>query len=999
MKKNETGTVELKKHFSPQRFKLEHLLLFWCITILVPIATIFGLLNYSFHEAKEADKSLKITQLLDSLEILQRNCQPEAYFQHLINAAEKSAGLPERHSAFKLAENATNSLIAERLSKELPRLPGFSMILLISCENDLKNLRVTMEDQKIRSFTRPGNRAAAAVMGQLSKVLQPPGANFRIKQTLSEKMLKNFTESIFGSYFNPIAEDNDFSTGFIDRLGGIKLFTARRFIFDQHGKPLFGYLALFCETENLLKKSFNLAVKKAPAEFHYNLAMKKARPFHFVTETIDGRMQLIAPVSFSLLTSGKHVSQDLVSRLLNNGTISRKPALFPHFIISTPLQTKLQNNSFKQISFSIYMALCLSLLLFKSFHQQEMLQFSIRSSLFLSVFLAVAMPASVFIFFAQRHAWQRLEMRKVELQNLMRNRLSILELAIKTRDEANTSRFNQLVNHLRENLKKPAAELQRILEAAVDETFFGISLFKNDGEVVNKINLSSARLNLIEDKITLHNDIVQGSMIKLMQELGLMQDKFMEQLAKTSGGKKLLAVAGVFEKIDIDMFCGYEGQAHTSRKDFGTYRFMNFKILPEVNTKEAAAGVLLIVQDLRDVVKQIIMALSKDLQMFNIPLDEGVIETTLIGTYDLDATQIDPTRIWPPKSDIDKNEQNALQGIARGKSELVAEIFSDHNIPTIITAKRMGRYPLIAVSQCSLVKIAQAGAAIRIFVILIIAYFFVLTAILTTYLNELFVIPITTLVAAAKLTGEGQQIAIDNNFSNELAQLTGEFSVMSAHVKERERLARFISREAEDTIARESKSLQTIASQKVKKTILFIHIKQFAELTRKLEASDLISLLNCYFPFFEQRIDRQGGQIDKYISDAIMAIFSDQEEKSGAASACLATSRLLTDLPVLNQVLTSKGLPAIEFGAGIATGEVISGRIGSYDGRLDYTVIGDRVNLAARLEAMTHKVYRSSILVDSPTSFEANNCCTFGHHGSMPVKGKSMPVEVYELIS
>lgn len=999
MKKNETGTVELKKLFSPQRFKLEHLLLFWCITILVPIATIFALLNYSFHEAKEADKSLKTTQLLDSLEILQRNCQPEAYFQHLINAAEKSAGLPQRHSAFELTDDAPSALLTERLSKEFFKLPGFSMILTISCEEDLKNLRVIMEEQKTRSFTRPGNRAASSVLVQLSKVLQTPGASHLIKQNLSEKMLKNFTESIFGSYFNPVAEDNDFSTGFIDRLGGLKLFTARRFIFDRRGKPLFGYLALFYETENLLKKSFNLAVKKAPAEFHYNLAMKKARPFHFVTETIDGQLQLIAPVSFSLLTSGQHVFQDLVSRLLTNGTISQKPAMFPHFIISTPLQTKLQNKSFKQISFSIYMALCLSLLLFKSFHQQEMLQFSIRSSLFLSVFLAIAMPASVFIFFAQRHAWQRLEMRKIELQNLMKNRLSILELAIKTRDEANTSRFNQLVNHLRENLKRPVPELQKILETAMDGTFFGISLFKNDGEVINKINLSSAKLNLIEDKISLHNDIVQGSMIKLMQELGLMQDKFMKKLAATASGKKLLAVAGVFEKIDIDVFCGYEGQAHTSRKDFGTFRFLNYKILPEVNSKEADAGVLLIVQDLRDVVQQIIMELSKDLQMFNAAINEGVIETTLVGTYDLDASQIDLARIWPQKSTIDKNEQDALQVIARGKSELVAEIFSDHAVPTIITAKRMGRYPLIAVSQCSLVEIARAGASIRIFVILIFAYFFVLTAILTTYLNEMFVMPITTLVEAAKLTGEGQQVVIDNNFSNELAQLTGEFSIMSAHVKERERLARFISREAEDTIARESKSLQTIASQKVKKTILFIHIKQFTELTQKLEANDLITLLNCYFPFFEQRIISMGGQIDKYISDAIMAIFSDHNEKSGAASACMATSRLLTDLPVLTQILTSKGLPAVEFGAGIATGEVISGRIGSYESRLDYTVIGDRVNLAARLEAMSHKAEKSNILVDSLTSNEAKKHCTFAHYGSMQVKGKSMPVEVYELIN
>jgi adenylate cyclase len=112
----------------------------------------------------------------------------------------------------------------------------------------------------------------------------------------------------------------------------------------------------------------------------------------------------------------------------------------------------------------------------------------------------------------------------------------------------------------------------------------------------------------------------------------------------------------------------------------------------------------------------------------------------------------------------------------------------------------------------------------------------------------------------------------------------------------------------------------------------------------------------------------------------------------------MAAAAIMNNLPQLNKKLVQNGLPEICSGAGIATGEVISGRIGSHENRLDYTVIGDRVNLAARLESMSHFSATGSILSDAETMNEAKDSCSFRPHGSINIKGKSQPVETYELV-
>jgi len=222
---------------------------------------------------------------------------------------------------------------------------------------------------------------------------------------------------------------------------------------------------------------------------------------------------------------------------------------------------------------------------------------------------------------------------------------------------------------------------------------------------------------------------------------------------------------------------------------------------------------------------------------------------------------------------------------------------------------------------------------------------------------------------------------------------------MNRNLKERERLTRFISKDAAQTISRESREMTDIPPARENRSILFIHIRGFSELSERLSPENLIALLNQFFPFAEAAITETGGQIDKYIADAIMAAFADRTDgRPAALLACQAADMIRSNISTLNARLAAQGLPGVTLGIGIASGEVISGKIGAKTGRRDYTVIGDRVNLAARLESMSHFSERTRILVDQQTKQTAAATFSFKDFGELPVKGKTSLVQVYELI-
>jgi adenylate cyclase len=176
-------------------------------------------------------------------------------------------------------------------------------------------------------------------------------------------------------------------------------------------------------------------------------------------------------------------------------------------------------------------------------------------------------------------------------------------------------------------------------------------------------------------------------------------------------------------------------------------------------------------------------------------------------------------------------------------------------------------------------------------------------------------------------------------------------------------------------------------------SILFSDIRGFTTLSEELRAEQVVDLLNNYFDVMTEIIFRHEGTLDKFIGDAIMAFWGAPIRVSDHADRAVVTAiEMIRALDGVNQRLREKGYPAIAIGVGIGSGEVILGNIGS-SRKLDYTVIGDNVNLSSRLEGLT-KPYHSTIIISEATHQALSLNIPCAPVDLVRVKGKHLPIQI-----
>ncbi|MHC1724876.1 MAG: CHASE2 domain-containing protein [Syntrophobacteraceae bacterium] len=180
-------------------------------------------------------------------------------------------------------------------------------------------------------------------------------------------------------------------------------------------------------------------------------------------------------------------------------------------------------------------------------------------------------------------------------------------------------------------------------------------------------------------------------------------------------------------------------------------------------------------------------------------------------------------------------------------------------------------------------------------------------------------------------------------------------------------------------------------------SILFSDIRGFTTLSEKIPPEELVPQLNSYLTRMTEVVFNHQGTLDKYIGDAIMAIFgAPLPQDDHPVRACRTALDMKEQLNSLHQEWRSRNMPELQIGIGIHTGVVMVGNMGS-ERRFDYTVIGDNVNLASRLEGLT-KMYGVSIVISGSTWEVAKSEFLARELDIVQVKGKQEPVAVYELL-
>lgn len=189
-----------------------------------------------------------------------------------------------------------------------------------------------------------------------------------------------------------------------------------------------------------------------------------------------------------------------------------------------------------------------------------------------------------------------------------------------------------------------------------------------------------------------------------------------------------------------------------------------------------------------------------------------------------------------------------------------------------------------------------------------------------------------------------------------------------------------------------------LGGKKVDLTIFFSDVRGFTTISEKLDPRALSDLLNSYLTPMTELVFKNRGTLDKYMGDAIMAFFGAPiAYKDHAKHACRCALQSLEKLSELQKEYAAKGLPSIDIGIGLNTGEVSVGNMGSETVR-SYTVMGDAVNLASRLEGI-NKTYGTRIILSEMTYTLVKDSFICREVDWVRVKGKLLPVKIFELIS
>jgi adenylate cyclase len=190
--------------------------------------------------------------------------------------------------------------------------------------------------------------------------------------------------------------------------------------------------------------------------------------------------------------------------------------------------------------------------------------------------------------------------------------------------------------------------------------------------------------------------------------------------------------------------------------------------------------------------------------------------------------------------------------------------------------------------------------------------------------------------------------------------------------------------------------LARLGGQRRQMTVLFSDIRGFTTVSERGEPEEIVGMLNEYFTRMVAIVFAHKGTLDKFVGDMVMALFgAPLDDPHHAEHAVDAALEMIRELNRLNEKWSAEGRPVLDIGIGISTGPMIAGNIGS-EAIMSYTVIGDAVNLGARLESL-NKEYGTRIIISEATREALSGRYLYRPLGDVVVKGKTRPVAIYEV--
>lgn len=213
---------------------------------------------------------------------------------------------------------------------------------------------------------------------------------------------------------------------------------------------------------------------------------------------------------------------------------------------------------------------------------------------------------------------------------------------------------------------------------------------------------------------------------------------------------------------------------------------------------------------------------------------------------------------------------------------------------------------------------------------------------------------------------------------------------------EKEKMGAYIPKHVVDEISRNREQKLALGGRTLLATILFSDIQGFTRISEKMEPQKVVSFLNVYMTAMTQIIEAEGGIVDKFIGDGIMAIFTPIDEHDNHALRAVRVGiRMQQNLVELREEwkVTRPDVMELNVRIGINTGEVVAGNIGS-ETRMEYTVVGDNVNVASRIESTSHA---GEVFISESTYMDVKESIVAKKMKPIQVKNRSQPVQTYSI--
>lgn len=298
----------------------------------------------------------------------------------------------------------------------------------------------------------------------------------------------------------------------------------------------------------------------------------------------------------------------------------------------------------------------------------------------------------------------------------------------------------------------------------------------------------------------------------------------------------------------------------------------------------------------------------------------------------------------------------------------------NHNVPHVVVA-------MVTAADAAG---GWATTAAGLFIYLLVVFYLV-----SQLLEYFFVHPVRELARSAEQIARGKDVwNLELTSGDEFESLNMAFSELVVGLQQRNMLSDYVSEDAISQIEMSQEQGMAPGGEYLEATIIFAALKNYAQLTAGFTPEQTVELINLFITCGDQLVKKHGGTIDKIIDSTLMLVFRENEEQteSHALRAARTALELAAEMRRHN----------LDIYAGIASGTVISGRIGSYTGKLDFTVIGDQVNLAARLK--NEAIESSSGLIISGSTMrllKGKGRVNFLRRCSL--KGKAREYNIYEL--